>query len=128
MEIPKILAGESLTRLIQGTIFGAVAASVIGFSWGGWTLESTAERLASERVTAALVTAYAPVCVERYRASATDVQRAAFKEESSWSRDGFIEKTGFATPPGSASPNGSVADACAEALTKLLDAKAEAVK
>ena len=81
MEIPKILAGESLTRLIQGTIFGAVAASVIGFSWGGWTLESTAERLAAERVSAALVTAYAPVCVERYRAGATDVQRAAFKEE-----------------------------------------------
>ena len=128
MELPEILKAESLTRLAQGAFFGAVAASVIGFGWGGWTLGSTAEKLAEERVTTALVTAYSPVCVERYRANATDAQRAAFKEESTWSRDGFIEKTGFATPPGFQSANENVADACADALTKLLDAKAEAVK
>ena len=128
MEMPKLLQGESLTRLVQGAVFGVVATTVIGFGWGGWTLGSTAEKMASERVTAALVTAYAPVCVERYRAGATDVQRAAFKDESTWSRDGFIEKTGFATTPGSGSANKSVADACAEALTKLLDSKADAAK
>jgi len=128
MEIPALLKGDSLTRLLQGALFGAVAVTVAGFGFGGWTLGSTAEKMTEERVTAALVMAYAPVCVQRYNADATDVQRAAFKEESKWSRDGFIEKTGFATTPGSASANESVADACAEALTKLLDAKAEVTK
>ena len=122
MELPKFFKGESLTRLVQGAVIGAVAVSVIGFGWGGWTLSSTAERLASERVTAALVTAYTPVCVERFSANATDEQRADFKKESAWNRDTVIEKAGFATIPGSTSPNESVAEACAEALTKLINA------
>lgn len=120
MEMPKFLKGESLTRLVQGAVFGAIAVSVIGFGWAGWTLASTAEKLAAERATTAIVTAYAPVCVERYLATATDQQRTKFKEQSSWSRDAIIEKAGFATPPGSTSPNRDVADACAKALTKSL--------
>jgi hypothetical protein len=115
--------GESPKRLIQGAIFGAVAVAVIGFGWGGWVRGSTAEDLAVKRVTAALVAAYAPVCVERYRSGATDAQRLKFKQTNQWSRDNVIEKTGFATTPGSKSPNGAIADACAEALTKILDAK-----
>ena len=120
MEMPKSLKGESLTRLLQGAVLGAIGVTVIGFGWAGWTLASTAEKLAAERATTAIVTAYAPVCVERYLANATDQQRTKFKEQSSWSRDAIIEKAGFATPPGSTSPNRDVADACAEALTKSL--------
>ncbi len=92
----------------------------IGFGWGGWTFGSNAEKMAVERTTAALVAAYAPVCVERYSANATAEQRDAFSKESSWNRDSLIEKTGYATPPGSKAPNGPVADACADALTKIL--------
>jgi hypothetical protein len=120
MEMPRFLKGESLTRLVQGAAFGAISVSVIGFGWAGWTLAGTAEKLAEERATKAIVTAYAPVCVERYIANATEQQRTKFKEQSSWSRDAVIENTGFATPPGSKSPNRDVADACAEALTKSL--------
>ena len=120
MNIPKMLEAESRMRLIQGAIVGAVATMAIGFSWGGWTLSSTAERMAAERTTAAVVTAYAPICVERYNAQATVEQRDAFSKESTWSRDSLIEKAGYATLPGSKSPNGPVADACAKALTKVL--------
>ncbi|MDH3601430.1 MAG: hypothetical protein OEU26_17600 [Candidatus Tectomicrobia bacterium] len=120
MNIPKMFDGESGTRLLQGTIVGAVATMAIGFTWGGWTLGSTAERMAAERTTAAVVTAYAPICVERYNANATAEQRDAFSKESTWKRDSLIEKAGYATPPGSKSPNAPVADACAEALTKIL--------
>jgi hypothetical protein len=35
-------------------------------------------------------------------------------------RDGYINKSGFATPPGSTSPNARIADACAEALSKIV--------
>ncbi|HUS95589.1 MAG TPA: hypothetical protein VMX97_02500 [Hyphomicrobiaceae bacterium] len=124
MIFPKILTGESGARLLQGALFGAVAATIIGFSWGGWMLGSAAESLAAKRVTTSLVAAYAPVCVERYGANATAKQREEFKNSSQWSRDSVIEKTGFATPPGSKTPNGEIADACAQALTKILNAKA----
>ena len=120
MKIPKMLDGESGTRLLQGAIAGSIATMAIGFIWGGWTLDSTAEKMATQRVTSAVVAAYAPVCVERYNANATTEQRAAFSKESEWSRDSLIEKAGYATPPGSDLPNASVADACAKALTKIL--------
>ena len=49
MQIPSILQGESLTRLLQGPAAGAVATMVVGFSWGGWSLGSTADKMAKER-------------------------------------------------------------------------------
>lgn len=120
MKMPKIFEAESLTRLAQGAGVGAVATIAIGFGLVGWTLGSTAEKMAAARTTVALVSAYAPVCVERYNAGATVEQRDAFGKENKWSRDRMIEKTGFATPPGSESPNQAVADACANALTKII--------
>jgi hypothetical protein len=38
----------------------------------------------------------------------------------SWRRDAYIKESGFATPPGSTSPNPAVADACADALSKII--------
>ena len=35
MQVPSILQGESLTRLLQGAAVGAVATMIIGFNWGG---------------------------------------------------------------------------------------------
>jgi hypothetical protein len=120
MNLPKIFEAESLTRLAQGAVAGAVATVVIGFGLSGWTLGGTAEKMAADRATTAVVTAYAPICVERYKADATAEQRDAFSKENKWSRDSWIEKAGFATPPGSESPNRAVADACADALTRIL--------
>jgi hypothetical protein len=38
MQLPSILQGESLKRLLQGAAVGAVATIFVGFSWGGWSL------------------------------------------------------------------------------------------
>ena len=40
MQLPSILQGESLTRLLQGAAAGAVATMFVGFYWGGWSLGS----------------------------------------------------------------------------------------
>ena len=44
MQIPSILQGELLKRLLQGAAIGAVVTMVVGFGWGGWSLGSTADR------------------------------------------------------------------------------------
>ena len=49
MQVPSMLQGESLKRLLQGAAVGAVATIAVGFGWGGWTLGSTADRIAKER-------------------------------------------------------------------------------
>ena len=55
MQVPSMLQGESLKRLLQGAAAGAVATMFVGFYWGGWLLGSTADKMATERVTTALV-------------------------------------------------------------------------
>jgi len=41
MQVPSILQGESLKRLLQGAVAGAIATIFVGFNWGGWSLGST---------------------------------------------------------------------------------------
>jgi hypothetical protein len=38
MQLPSMLQGESLKRLLQGAAAGAVATMFVGFYWGGWSL------------------------------------------------------------------------------------------
>ena len=48
MQVRSMLQGES-TRLLQGRFRRFLATVVIGFSWGGWTLGSTAKQMAEKR-------------------------------------------------------------------------------
>ncbi len=68
MQVPSILQGESLTRLLQGAAVGAVATMIVGFNWGGWLLGSTADKMAKEQSDQAVVAAMAPVCADKFRA------------------------------------------------------------
>jgi hypothetical protein len=68
MQVPSILQGESLKRLLQGAAAGAVATMFVGFYWGGWSLGSTADKMAKERSEVAVIAALAPVCADKFRA------------------------------------------------------------
>jgi len=60
MNLPPMLQGEQLTRLLQGAVVGAVVTIAIGFGWGGWHLHSKSEKLAQQRADEAVVAALAP--------------------------------------------------------------------
>jgi hypothetical protein len=107
---------------IWGAAVGAVAISVIGFSQLGWTLGSTAEKMANDQAQTAVIAALTPICVERFQHQADAPARLAefSKVSSSWDRRSFIEKGGWATIPGSDAPNSAVATACAEQLARPL--------
>ena len=118
MEMPAILQGDSLTRLLQGAFAGFVATVVIGFGWGGWTLGSTAKQLADKNASAAVVAVLAPMCADKFRLGAdASANMAELKKVSSWMQDSYIEKGGWATFPGMTSPDRGVAQACATMLT-----------
>jgi hypothetical protein len=100
-------------------VIGAAAMMIIGFSWMGWVLGSTAENMAKESANAALVTAFAPICVDRFMAQAdAQMKLAEFQKIYAWRQRELVEKGGWATLPGSSAPNENVASACAEQLTK----------
>src|ERR1700740_3631839 len=107
----------SLKPGIWGAVVGAVAISVLGFSSFGWTLGSTAERMARERAQTAVVAALAPICVEKFQHQAdASAKLVEFSKVASWDRRSIIEKGGWATMPGNDGPNAAVVTACAERL------------
>ena len=109
-----------LKPAIWGVVLGSVATMIVGFSWGGWTTGSTAERMAAERSSSTLVVALTPSCVASFREQPDGAAKlAAFQKiDSSWEQRQFIEKGGWATPDGAKEPNSALATSCAEALVK----------
>ena len=117
MQVPSILQGESLTRLLQGAAAGAVATLVIGFYWSGWTLGSTAENRVKNAEQASIVRVLAPICADKFQQSADSRAKLdALKKADSWNRYEIIEKAGWTTFPGS-EPDRKVAEACANLLS-----------
>jgi hypothetical protein len=117
MQLPAILEGPSLTRLLQGACIGAVATAIIGFNWGGWTLHSTAREQAVKDTSVALASVLAPICADKFRAGpdgATNMTE--FKKVSTWQQDSYIQKGGWATFAGMSSPDMAIARACANLL------------
>ena len=112
MQIPSILQGVSLKRLLQGAAAGAVATMVVGFSWGGWSLGSTADKMAKEQSNLAVVAALAPVCAEKFRAQPDAAAKTvALSKVDSWKRAGEFSKE-WVILPGETYPSSALVAAC----------------
>ena len=98
---------------VYGAFVGAVAVSITGFSWGGWTTAGGAQQMAdsfaAEQVTLAMV----PVCLGLSEADAERVEvLGTLREASSFQRRNAMMETGWATLPGTDAPSRDLADAC----------------
>jgi hypothetical protein len=125
MQVPSILQGEPLKRLLQGAAAGAIATMFVGFYWGGWLLSSTAGKMAKERSEQAVIAALAPVCADKFRALPDfDAKKVALSKVESWKRRDEFPKE-LVTLPGEAYPNSALVDACS---TLLLAPKSAALK
>jgi hypothetical protein len=125
MQAPSILQGESLNRLLQGAAAGAAATVMVGFYWGGWSLGSTADKMAKERSELAVVAALAPVCADKFRALPdAEAKKVALSKTDSWKRQDEFPKE-FVTVPGESNPSSALVDAC---YTLLLAPKSAALE
>jgi hypothetical protein len=116
MQVPSIVQGESLKRLLQGAAVGAVATIFVGFYWGGWSLSSTADKMAKERSERAVVAALAPVCADKFRALPDfDAKKIALAKVDSWKRRDEFPKE-LVTLPGESYASSALIDACSTLL------------
>jgi hypothetical protein len=114
MQIP-----SQLYAACWGALGGAVALAAIGFMFLGWTTSATADQKAERLANRAVITALAPICVDKFQQEDNaSANLAVLKMITSWQQGPFIEKGGWATMPGSKKPNSSVADACADLLKR----------
>ena len=95
MQVPSILQGESLKRLPQGAAAGAVATTFVGFTWGGWSLGSTAIKLADDRANTAVVAALTPIFSDA-KANLAVLQKIS----TTWEQGDYLQKGGWATRSG----------------------------
>jgi hypothetical protein len=115
MQVP-----ASIKPAIWGAIGGAVAAMIIGFTWGGWVTGGTAGRMATTSAQDATVLALTPACV--IKAEQQPEQLVLLKAESSWRREDFVTKAGWVANVNE-KYRSAVATACASALVEAMDAK-----
>ena len=102
---------------VWGVVIGAVAITIIGFTWWGWTLSSTAEHRAIERTNAAVVALLTPLCVASFMQQPDAMAKLTeFQQTAAWRQTEFIAKGGWATASGSTTPHEAVAKACAAQL------------
>ncbi|WP_323790178.1 hypothetical protein [Thalassovita sp.] len=102
---------------VYGALVGAVAVSVLGFTWGGWTTSGSADEMAQSFAAEEVTLAMVPVCLNL---SEADTERAAklatLREASSFQRRNAMMETGWATLPGTDTPSRDLAAACLAGL------------
>ncbi|MDB2407411.1 hypothetical protein N9W17_02640 [Jannaschia sp.] len=102
---------------IYGAVSGAVAVSILGFTWGGWTTAGSANEMAQSYAAEEVTLAMVPVCLNLSQA---DTERAAklatLQETSSFQRRTAMMETGWATLPGTDAPSRDLAVACLAGL------------
>ena len=100
-------------------VAGSVVTMIIGFSWGGWTTSSGADRLATDRSRTAVTAALVPVCLEKSKSDPAVSKKLVVLKAlpSSYDQREAILNDGWATI-GGGEANREVADACATELLK----------
>ena len=106
-----------LAPAFYGGCVGAVALAIIGFTWGGWVTERTANKMAGQAANAATVASLTPYCLAKSKADPEAAEVFAELEKAlSYNRRSIVEEAGWATPLGAERPNRDLADACEKAL------------
>jgi len=102
---------------VWGLIVGAIVVMTIGFAWGGWTTQGTAQKMSDEAVLAS----QAAICVAQFMKEPNHEARLKEMEKiDSWKRSEFIEKGGWDKMPGQEKAGSLVAQACAKGVEVLI--------
>lgn len=118
----------SKTVLVWACAGCAIAATIVGFTWGGWVTGGSAQEMAATSAAEARQEMASVVCVDRFMAAQNaGVQLAALKEiTSSYGQTKFVEEGGWAVVMPATDPvdrkasanDHKAASLCAEDLMK----------
>ncbi|MBW1731738.1 MAG: hypothetical protein JRH08_12615 [Deltaproteobacteria bacterium] len=111
---------EKLKLCLWGAAGGAVLLAIIGFTVGGWVKGSTAQRMAEETATEAVVARLAPICVLQFMQDPNRQERLKeLKQLESWKTGDYVKTHGWAIMPGEKEADYNVANECARRLAEL---------
>jgi hypothetical protein len=108
---------EWLKPGLYGAAVGAIAVSIVGFSWAGWVTGDKALKMAHAASDKAVVAALVPVCLDMASRDGNRVAKlATIRDAETYKRRDAVIETGWATVPGAEKPSRDLAQACLTAL------------
>jgi hypothetical protein len=94
--------------------------AIVGFRWGGGGTGGTAQKMAVELTSAALVARLAPLCLVQFHPDPeTDQKLQAWKAINAWQRRDYGAKQGGATMAGEKQAESQVAIECANRIMQI---------
>jgi hypothetical protein len=117
--IRSISRTEANGNFMGGLAAGAVVTLAVGFSFGAWTLASTARFITQETSSIAVVAALAPICVDQFR-RAPELARnlSDLRNLDRLDQMTFVQAGGWSLMPGGGAGGAAVAQACAAILIR----------
>ncbi len=103
-----------------GVVGGAIAAMVIGFSWGGWVTGGTAVQMGAASAEVAIIQAFTPLCVAKAEQESETL--VLLQEESTWRHDDIVVEAGWVDNV-KEEYRADVARACAVAVLEAMESE-----
>ena len=108
---------EKIKLGLSSGLGGAIVAMYIGFNFGGWMTNGTAEAMARDTAATAVADRLGTICLAQLNRDAAKIEKLVeIKGKDSWEIGRFIEKQNWAIMPGEEKPENGVAEACAKQL------------
>lgn len=106
--------------LFWSVLTAIILTMIVGFNWGGWVTNSTAQDMAKVAANTAVVDRLALICVDQFNQDSAKVEKLkALNEASSYQKDDYVTEQGWATMAGDEKPDRNVADACAKLIAQI---------
>jgi hypothetical protein len=124
---PRVSLGKrwNAVQLSKTAIFWTCVAMIagtmlVGFTWGGWVTDATAQRSAATLANTAVVQRLSAICVAQFELDPDrDQKLTELKAASSYQQGTYVKDQGWSTMPGEEQSDTKVATACAKALAQL---------
>lgn len=98
---------------------GALVTMYVGFNFGGWITNGSAEAMAKETAATAVAERLGTICVAQFNRDTDKGQKLEqMKNKDNWEIGRYIDTQRWAIMPGTDKPESGVADACAKQLSK----------
>ena len=110
---------EKIKLGLWSGVGGALVTMYVGFNFGGWMTNGTAEVMAKQTAATAVAERLGKICVAQFNQDTAKSQKLIeMKDKDTWENGRYIDKQSWAIMPGDEKPESGVADACAKQLSK----------
>lgn len=110
-------ARPTKTAVFWYLVITVVLTAIVGFVWGGWVTDSTAQRMARDAAQDAVTERLASICVAQFnQAPGNGAKLDELRNASTYQRDDYVRDQGWATMLDEDSPDRLVVDECVKLL------------